>query len=202
MNRSRSVRRRLSRVSDMSSLVYEPLGSRLSPDQDRTTYCVLQIFISGQTHDQPAGEPMGILLQSGHVVYRPYWTRPGHQFVGSPEGWRELLCRKATLVQVEKLAGLAQDGFKLHQDQRLLMDPTLRGLKECEEAPVDRGTTNFRCGCLGHWASPAKQRDESFVLSNAVMRNGSARSLRQSRLRSQMISSTGVSSDRLGGCGP
>jgi hypothetical protein len=36
-------------------------------------------------------------------------------------------------LQVEKLAGVAQDGFKLHQDQRLFIDPTLRGLKECEE---------------------------------------------------------------------
>ena len=114
------------------------MGSRLSSVQDRTTYRVLQIFVSWQTHDQPAGEPMGILLQPGHVILRPHWTRPGHQFAGSPEGWRKLLCRKAALVQVEKLAGLAQDGFNLHQDQILLIDPTLRGLKECQEAPVDR----------------------------------------------------------------
>src|ERR1035441_8833173 len=143
---------------------------------------------------------MGILLQPGHVFLCPFWTCPGHQFVRSPEGWWELLCRKATLVQVEKLAGLGQDGFNLHQDQTLLMDPTLRSLKEFEEVPVDREKANFRCACLGHCAPPAKQRDESSVSSKAVMRNGSARSLRQSRLRSQMISSTGVSSDRLGGC--
>src|ERR1035437_7188509 len=107
MNRSRSVRRRLSRVSDMSSLVYEPLGSRLSPDQDRTTYRVLQVFTFWQTYDRPAGKPVGILLQSRHAVVRPHWTRPRHQFVGSPEGRRELLRRNATLVQVEKLAGMA-----------------------------------------------------------------------------------------------
>src|ERR1039458_5413357 len=147
MNRSRSVRRRLSRVSDMLPSVYESLGSRLSPNQDRTTNCVLQILVSWQTHDQPAGEPMGILLQSGHVIFRLYWTRPGHQFVGSTEGWRKLLCRKAALVQVEKLAGPAEDGFDLYQDQTLLMDPTLRGLKERQQAPVDRGNSNFRCGC-------------------------------------------------------
>src|ERR1017187_5144691 len=143
---------------------------------------------------------MGILLQPGHVILCPFWTCPGHQFVRSPEGLRQLLCLEATTVQFEKLADVAQDGFNLHQDQTLLIDPTLRGLKECEEAPVDRGTTNFRCGCLGHWAPPAKQRDDSSVLSNAVMRNGSARSLRQRRCRFQMDSSIGVSSDRLGGC--
>src|SRR5664280_281045 len=126
--------------------------------------------------------------------------RPGHQFVGSPEGWWELLRREATLVQVEKLAGLAQDGFNLHQNQRLLIDPTLCGLKERQEVPVDRGTKDFRCACLGHWAPPAKQRDDSSVLSNAVMRNGSARSLRQSRFRFQMDSSIGINSDCLSGC--
>src|ERR1035441_4093585 len=58
---------------------------------------------------------MGILLQPGHVFLCPFWTCPGHQFVRSPEGLRQLLCREATLVQVEKLAGLAQDVFNLHQ---------------------------------------------------------------------------------------
>src|ERR1039458_582860 len=98
MNRSRSVRRRLSRISDMLPSVYEPLGPRLSPDQDRTTYCVLQVFVFWQTHDQPAGKPMGILFQPRHVICRPYRTRSGHQFVGGPEGWRKILCRKAALV--------------------------------------------------------------------------------------------------------
>jgi hypothetical protein len=51
---------------------------------------------------------------------------------------------------VEKLAGPAEDGFDLYQDQTLLMDPTLCSLKERQEAPVDRGKANFRCGCLGH----------------------------------------------------
>jgi hypothetical protein len=119
----------------MLPLVYEPLGSRLSPNQDRITYCVLQIFVSWQTDDQPAGEPMGILLQPGHVILRPHWTRPGHQFVGSPEGWRKHLCHKATLVQVEKPAGPAQDVFNLRQDQALFIDPTLCGLEERQEAP-------------------------------------------------------------------
>src|ERR1035441_2140387 len=112
---------------------------------------------------------MGILLQSRHVVFRPQRTRPGHQFVRSPEGWWELLCRKATLVQFEKLAGLGQDGLYFHQDQTLLMDPTLCRLKERQEVPVDRGNANFRCGCFGHWAPPAKQSDESSILSKAVM---------------------------------
>src|ERR1035437_6440533 len=161
MNRSRSVRRRLSRVYDMLPSDYERSGSRLSPDQDRTTYSVLQMCVIWQAHDQPAGEPMGILLQPRHVIFRPHGTRPGHQLVGSPEGWWEILCRNATLVQVEKLAGLAQDGFNLHQDQTLFMDPTLRGLEECEEVPVDRGEANFRCSCFGHWAPRAKHMDEN-----------------------------------------
>ncbi len=80
---------------------------------------------------------MGILLQPGHVFRRHHWTGPGQQFVGSSEGCWELLCREATTGQLEKLAGLAQDGFNLHQDKTLLMNPTLGGLKECEEVPVD-----------------------------------------------------------------
>src|ERR1035437_4730778 len=180
MNKSRSVRRRLARVSDMSLSIYEPLGSRLSLDQDCTTCRVLQILISWQAQDQPAGKPMGIQLQPGQVFLCPFWTCPYHQFVGSPEGWRKLLCCQAALVQIEKLAGLAQDGFNLHQDQTLLIDPTLCGLKECQEAPVDRGKANFRCGCFGHRAPPAKQTDESSVSSKAVMLNGFAKSLRQS----------------------
>src|ERR1039457_6232519 len=200
MNRSRSVRRRLSRVSDMLPSVYEPLGTRLSLNQDRTTYRVLQSFVSCQTHDQPAGEPMGVLFQPRHVIFRPYGTRPGHQFVRSPEGWRKLICRKATLVQVEKLAGLAEDGFNLHQDQTLLIDPTLCSLKEREEVPFVRGEPKFQCRCFGHWAPTAEHRDESSNLSRAVMRNGFARSLRQSRFRFQMVSSNGVSSDCLVGC--
>src|ERR1035437_4398208 len=199
MNRSRSVRRRLSRVSDMLPSVYEPLRSRLSPDQDRTTYRVLQIFVSWQTHDQPADEPMGILLQPGHVIIHPHWTRPGHQFVVSPEGWRKLLCRKATLIQVEKLFGLAQDIFNLHQDQTLFIDPAPCGLKECQEVPVDRGKANFRCSCLGHWVPRVKEAGASSLSSKVVMRNGLERSLRQSRFRFQMSSSNGVSSDCLGG---
>src|ERR1035437_10145845 len=111
-----------------------------------------------------------------------------------------LLCCKAALVQVEKLSGLAQDGFNLHQDQTLLMDPTLCGLEERQEVPVDRGKTNFRCGCFGHRAPPAKQTDESSVSSKAVMRNGLAKSLRHSRFRSQMDSSIGINSDCLSGC--
>ena len=56
---------------------------------------------------------MGILLQPGHVFLCPFWTRPGHQFVGSPEGWWELLCREATTVpstryQIEELPGVGQ----------------------------------------------------------------------------------------------
>src|ERR1039458_3096586 len=125
---------------------------------------------------------MGILLQPGHVFLCPFRAGPYHQFEGSPEGCWELLCRKATPVQIEELSGLAQDVFNLHQDQTLLIDPTLCGLKERQEVPVDRGKTNFRCGCLGHWAPPAKQRDDSSVLSNAVMRNGSARDRKSTRL--------------------
>src|ERR1035437_10900492 len=104
---------------------------------------------------------MGILLQLGHVIFRPHWTRPGHQFVGSPERWWEVFCREAILVQVEKLAGLAQDGLNLHQDQTLLMDPTLCSLKERHEAPIGGGGANFQCSCFGHRAPPAKQTDES-----------------------------------------
>src|ERR1019366_1819671 len=105
--------------------VYELLGLRLSPDQDCATCSVLQIFVFRQAQDQPAGKPMGILLQPGHVTFCPFWTRPDHQFVGSPEGCRELLCREAAAVLLEKLAGLAEDVFNLHQDQTLLLDPTL-----------------------------------------------------------------------------
>src|ERR1035437_9242702 len=111
-----------------------------------------------------------------------------------------LLCCKAALVQVEKLGGLAQDVFNLHQDQTLLMDPTLCGLKECEEAPVDGGKATFRCSCLGHWTPQAMQTDESSVSSKAVMRKGLARSLRQSRFRFQMVQANGISSDCLSGC--
>jgi hypothetical protein len=141
---------------------------------------------------------MGILLQPGHVIHCPHWTCPGHQFVRSPEGLWEPLCCDSTTVQPKEFAGLAEDVLDLPQDQILLNDPTLCGLEERHEMPVDRGSKNFRCG-FGYWAPPATQRDDSFVLSNAVMRRGSAKSLRQSRFRFQMISSKGSSSDRLGG---
>src|SRR5664280_3442250 len=113
---------------------------------------------------------MGILLQPGQVFLCPHWTCPHHQFIRSPERFRQLLCREATTVQFEKLAGLAQDVLDLPQDKALLNDPALCSLEQRHEVPVDRGTTNFRCGRPGHWAPPAKQRDDSSVLSNAVMR--------------------------------
>ena len=72
-------------------------------------------------------------------------------------------------LQVEKLAGVAQDGFKLHQDQRLFIDPTLRGLKECEEVPVDRGkgTSGAVASVIGHpqqstWLRAPSQARRSF----------------------------------------
>lgn len=45
---------------------------------------------------------------------------------------------------------------------------------------------------LGHWAPPEKQTDENSVSSKAVMRKGSAKSLRHSRFRFEMISSNGL----------
>src|ERR1035437_6563875 len=179
--------------------VYGGLGSRFGLDQDFTTFRVLQIFVPWQAQDQPAGKPMGILLQPGHVFLCPFRTCPGHQFVRSPEEFRELLCREATTVQLEKLAGLAEDAFDLHQDQTLLIDPTSCGVEACQEVRVDRGEANFRCSCLGHWALPLKEAGASSLSIKAVMRKGFERSLRQSRFRFQMASSNGVSSDCLGG---
>src|ERR1017187_7412763 len=139
MKISRSVRRRLSRVSDMLPSVYEHLGSRLSPDQALTTYLVLQILLSRHTQKQPAREPMGILLQPGQITFPPFWTCPDHQLVGCPKGGRELLCRGAIPVEVNNLAGIAQDIFNLRQDQTLLIDPTLCGLKQRLQALLGKG---------------------------------------------------------------
>src|ERR1035437_9066441 len=110
--------------------VYELLGLRLSPDQDCTTCRVLQIFVFWQAQDQPAGKPMGILLQPGHVFLCHFWTCPYDQFVRSPERFRQLLCREATMVQLEKLAGLANDVLDLPQNKALLNDPTLCSLEQ------------------------------------------------------------------------